>query len=445
MGIKWKLCLLCWLMCQFVGLSLRAQQVQFPTSTPYSTPGTVPPPTFNAPGAQLNVPNFNAPNYTPLNPGYTAQPPAFAQPNNGSLFSNSSNPFSSWFGSPPTNPTFTQPAPSFGAPAYGTPTYGANPPAIFANPPAANPYGPPPVGSYSGPYPNQYGAPSSNTLFPNGLWGPNAANGQYPIVDRFRFLQHPRLSETYLYGADKTDDLAINDIEIAITGALPNFFLSTQPIYITPTYVHHLWDGPQGISADLPPNAYSAFLDMFWASDPNRPLGAELGVAVGAFTDFDTFTTKSIRVIGEGFGVVRLTPQLTFKLGVWYLNRNDLKLLPAGGLVWQPNPQTKIDILFPNPKFSRYMMSYGTGDIWWYVSGEYGGGAWTIKRADNSGDRVDINDIRVKLGIDWITQRNFRGFAEIGYVFDRQVVYVVNPADSFSPRDTFLIGAGFSF
>jgi hypothetical protein len=459
MEIKWQLCWLTWLLCQLAALPLFSQQVQFPTASPYGAPATVTPPNFNVPGAQLNVPNFTTPNYTPINPGFTAppaftQPPVVAQPNSGGFFGGS-NPFSSWFGGQPANAGWSQPAPNFNtpnfnAPNFGNPTfnpspYSSTPPAIFTNPPNPNVYGPPPVGTYSGPYPNQFGPSGSNTLFPNGLWGPNAANGQYPIVDRFRFLQHPRLSETYLYGADKTNDVQIHDIELAVTGALPNFLISTQPLYVTPTYVHHLWDGPQGIAADLPANAYSAFLDTFWASDPDRPLGVEVGVAVGAFTDFDTFTTKSLRVMGEGFGVARLTPQLTFKFGAWYLNRNDLKLLPAGGLVWQPNPQTKFDLLFPNPKLSKYLTSYGNGDVWWYVSGEYGGGAWTIKRADGSGDRVDINDIRVKLGIDWINQRNFRGFAEIGYVFDRQVVYVVHPADSFKPRDTFLIGAGFSF
>jgi hypothetical protein len=174
-------------------------------------------------------------------------------------------------------------------------------------------------------------------------------------------------------------------------------------------------------------------------------LGLELGVAVGAFTDFDTFNEDSIRVIGEGFGVVRLTPTLTFKAGVWYLNRNDLKLLPSGGLVWQPNPQTKFDILFPNPKYTQYLTTIGSADVWWYVAGEYGGGAWTIERTDGSSDDVDINDIRLKVGFDWINQRNWRGYFEIGYVFEREVVYVVHPEDSFDARDTFLIGGGFSF
>jgi hypothetical protein len=452
-----RLCLLCWLVLQLPGWPLAAQQVQFPGSAP----GALSPPPFGASGTQLAPPVFTSPNATPWPSGFGAAP-TYPPPNTGGWFgSNASSPFGSWFTSQPP-PAFNAPQgfgtppQTFGAPpAFGTPGatpgFSGSPPAIFSAP-AGTPYGaygaPPPgayPGAYPGGYPGAYGAPGANTLFPNGLWGPNAASSQFPFVERFRFLRRPRLSDTYIYGSNKPDDLQTHDIEVAITGALPNFLISSQPVYITPTYVHHLWDGPHSMDADLPGNAFSAFLDFFWASDPNRPLGAELGVAVGGFSDFDTFTSDSIRVLGEGFGVVRLTPQLTFKFGVWYLNRNDLKLLPAGGLVWQPTPQLKFDLLFPNPKISRYLTSGPYGEVRGYLSGEYGGGAWTIRRTDGSGDRVDINDIRVKLGIDWVNQRNWSGFAEIGYVFEREVVYVVDPNDTFSPGDSFLIGAGFSF
>lgn len=360
------------------------------------------------------------------------------------------------------------------APRLGTPTFGATPaPAVPANTWPSTNLAPPPTATYPGaagppasaagswwpnagapaysappaatPYPG-YSAPaqSPSVLFPNGVYGPGSAVD--PYVEPFRIFQHPRFSDTWLYGGDGDPrDVSTHDLEFAVTGALPNFAATTQPLYITPTFLLHLWDGPSHMSADLPPNAYSAFLDFFWASDPNRWLGAELGVAVGAFTDFDTFNTHSIRVIGEGFGVLRLTPNLTAKLGVWYLNRNDLKLLPAGGLVWQPNPQTKFDILFPNPKYSQYWTTIGTTEVWWYAAGEYGGGAWTIQRDDGTSDRVDLNDIRVKFGVDWINQRNWRGYFEIGYAFNRDVVYVVNPGDSFRAADALLIGAGFSF
>jgi hypothetical protein len=105
----------------------------------------------------------------------------------------------------------------------------------------------------------------------------------------------------------------------------------------------------------------------------------------------------------------------------------------------------RFDILFPNPKLTQYITTVGTSELWWYVAGEYGGGAWTIERADGSSDRIDINDIRVMLGLEWMSQRGFGGFVEAGFVFEREVIYVVDPSDSFDPDDTFMVRAGISF
>ena len=451
------LCLLCWLICQWMQQCALAQTIQFTppplnapltSGSPFGSAPTISPPALNVPGAQLSPPSFGAGSFpSATTPSFGT--PTFGTPGLGTqgftnpAFTPRAPTSTPWFGSPNTSGALS-PAPMFG---NATPWNGGSPASLFPNSGSVNPFSAPPTNAYGVPPANGFGNSSPGTLFPNGLWGPNAANGanNYGVAEPFRFLQHPQVTETYLYRANHTDDLQIHDMKAAITGVIPNFAIAMQPLKITPTFVLHLWDGPQGIAADLPANAYSAYLDTFWASDPDRPLGVELGASVGVYTDFDTINKHSLRVLGEGFGVARLTPTLTLKLGAWYLDRNDLKLLPAGGLVWQPNPQTKFDILFPNPKFSQYLTTLGSSSLTWYIAGEYGGGAWTIQRANGSGDRIDINDIRVKLGIDWINDRNWRGFAEIGYVFDRHVIYVVNPGDNFNPRNTIMAAAGFSF
>ncbi len=431
---------LCWLACVASGGLAAAQSipVQF---TPLPS-GSFSPTPNAAPGAAGAIPSgtfdpYAAPRLGTPSFGAASTPPTLNSWPSGGVSNGFGAPTTAYPGTtypgaavPGSATPWSNPAPS--TPSSWWPNFGTTTPNVTPTVPATPTYP-----GYT--YPQQ----SPSVVFPNGIYGPGSTLD--PYIEPFRIFQHPRFSDTWLYGGDNPKDVGIHDLEFAVTGALPNFFATTQPLYITPTFMLHLWDGPAAIPADLPPNAYSAFLDFFWASDPNRPIGAELGVAVGAFTDFDTFNTHSIRVIGEGFGVVRLTETLTFKLGVWYLNRNDIKLLPAGGLVWQPNAQTKVDILFPNPKYSQYLTTIGTSDVWAYASGEYGGGAWTIQRTDGTSDRVDINDIRVKFGVDWINQRNWRGYFEVGYVFNRDVVYVVTPADSFRARDTFLLGGGFSF
>ena len=140
---------------------------------------------------------------------------------------------------------------------------------------------------------------------------------------------------------------------------------------------------------------------------------------------------------------------LALKLGVWYLNRGNIKLLPAGGFVWTPSPFTRFDILFPNPKFTQlFYTTPGGVEWWWYLSGEYGGGVWTIKRREGPDagdiDLVTYDDLRVALGIDFKGLR-WRGFFEAGYAFDRQLIYASLNPNTFNATGTFYLHSGISF
>ena len=145
-----------------------------------------------------------------------------------------------------------------------------------------------------------------------------------------------------------------------------------------------------------------------------------------------------------------MTPTSTLKGGVYYLDRNSIKLVPAGGVLCQPNPFTRYDIFFPQPKFARYCRTLGTRDLWWYLAGDFGGGTWTIKRTDGMEDSVDINDYRAIIGLEWGTSDAIRvgrrtGFAEFGYVFNREVEYRYNPQDNLTPNDGFMVRAGIGY
>ena len=290
------------------------------------------------------------------------------------------------------------------------------------------------------------GAPS--TLFPGGLFANTPSYA--PQINPYRLIQRARFRHTFLFGGEDPDDLAINDTDIALAFALPRFLWSTQPLYLAPSFSFHQWDGPQASTgADLPPNTYSAFLDASWQSDPNRILGAELAVSVGVFSEFDVIDADSLRVRGKGLGSFRLTPATTLKLGVYYYDRVRVKLLPAGGLFWRPNPFTRVDLFFPQPKYSRYLSTVGTHDVWWYVSGEYGGGSWTIERDDGADDQVDLNDIRLLLGMEWGPSERMRlgmrtMFFEVGYVGDREIFYRHNPKN-ISLDDTWLVRLGVGY
>lgn len=374
------------------------------------------------------------------------------------------------FGTPIQGPTQTFQQPSFGAPIQGpalsSPMFSQ--PGAFDN---GNVYGPPVTygapGAYGAPgygtpgnfggnsFPNSaYPSSSPSTLFPGGLFSGGLFSGSNPSnqFSAYRLFQGPRLRHAYVadLGGSGADRLHTNDTDVSVIFAFPNFLYSTQPLYVVPSFSLHLWDGPKDSSgADLPSSAYSGFLDVGWQSDPNQMFGTELGVRVGAFTDFDTFNSDSIRILGKGLVNFRLTPASTLKGGVYYLDRNKIKLVPAFGVLWQPNPFTRFDIFFPQPKLSRYWRTVGTRDVWGYISGDYGGGSWTIERSDGREDSVDINEIRLIAGFEWGTTDFIRagrrtGFFEIGYAFDREVEYRHFPND-IKPSDGLMFRAGLGY
>ncbi len=142
-------------------------------------------------------------------------------------------------------------------------------------------------------------------MYPNG-W--NTSNWALPAT---RFLT-PRVRYTYVDGGPATDDLGINDFDFSVAAAFPNFLYSSQPLYVVPSFSLHLWSGPRPPHGDLPANAYSAFLDFGWSTDPAKPLGAEVGVRLGVFTDFNTFNTHSGRIMGQGLFRLQATPDHDF-------------------------------------------------------------------------------------------------------------------------------------
>lgn len=410
-------------------------------------------------------------------PGMTAVPPATVPGPTSTLQQPTFDPYS-------TQPNAATMPPSLLPPPPGTSGLGATTPGLGQPYPSTQPpynpypYSPAPYGAYGQPAAPGFGVQNPPVLFPHGLFG---GQGQSPggqplgVGGALKLFQHVQASHTWLLGTSG-DELCINDSFVELTAAFPNFLWSGQPWFVSPGFGLHLWSGPwdalsgppdgvlpgfQGAHA-LPSRAFSAFLDVGWQSDPNRIFGAELGGRIGLFTDFAHFDSNGVRLMGLALMRYNLTPTLALKAGVSYINRADIKLLPAGGIVWTPNPQTRWDIFFPQPKLACYLTTLGNYDLWWYVSGEYGGGTWSLRRwrdvngngqkdfGETDNDLMDINDIRVMLGIDigppGTSSVGHRGaFFEVGYVWNREVVFVLRPEDSFTPASTLMLRGGFAF
>lgn len=340
------------------------------------------------------------------------------------------------------NPTIT-PAPTEFDP-YGDPAMQAPSLTPYASPPAGNgpfaqPYTPPTASPYAGigqgsfiqPQPMQ--PPSSQPL----------ADGT--LMPRQRFVHEIHLDETQLvrFGPH---GFGTTDIGLDTVFAWPLFRLMN-PVFITPGFTYHSWNGPAtgnfAGNIDLPPNAYDAYLDTSWHPQVTSWFSADLDVRVGVYSDFHAINNDSVRVLGRGLGIVTFSPQWQVAAGIWYLNRLTVQILPAGGVIWTPNQDTRFAILFPNPKLSRRLLTLGNTDVWGYLAGEYGGGRWTVRRADGASDVVELNDLRALAGLEWFMLNGLRGNMEIGYVFDRHIIYRSGPKAH--PSDTVLFRGGVTY
>ncbi|MGW8256748.1 MAG: hypothetical protein ACWGMZ_04610, partial [Thermoguttaceae bacterium] len=301
-----------------------------------------------------------------------------------------------------------------------------------------------------------YGTPSPNSS-PSALL-PQDPYFQYgaPAMAMTKAVQEVRLDYHWFAGhGDK--ELGINDVELNAKFAFPFFFNSETPLLVTPGFAAHYWEGPVSDPAvidpaDLPARTYDAYLDAAWNPQPLPWLGAELSFRIGTYSDFNVVTSSSLRYMGNGFAVVSLSPSVKLKGGIMYLDRNHIKLLPSGGIIWTPNPDIYFNILFPNPKVAKRLINYGSIEWWGYFSGDYGGGKWEISRSDDVNpaiaghrDSFDYNDIRLAVGLEFKTYRNFSGLFEIGGAFSRELRYVSLLPATYFPRNTVYIRGGLAY
>lgn len=408
----------------------------------YNQPGYVQPalgnPTFAPPAANIGPP----PAFDSYNSGGVAPPPAaipyqYAPPAGGAA------------------DAYTVPPPAISGPAY--PSYPAYPSEQYGTAPGFD-------GSGSGGYfsggvlsgenipfgwePGTYGIESSGG-YETGGYGWEGAAGT--LVSVKRFLQQLSYEQTYLLGEHQQESPSILRTEISGTFTYPIFGNIDRPLLLTPGFAFNWFHGPEGDPAvfgdpNLPPRVYDAYLDAAWYPQITPTFGMELGLRTGVWTDFKHVNSDSVRVLGRGLGVVRVSESVEILAGAVYLDRVRVKLLPAGGFRWHPNEIYDFYVVFPNPKARKRIVTASTTSWWWYISGEYGGGSWTLEREVKGDDRIDYNDIRVVLGVEWETPTLVRGHLEVGYAFDREILFndTRNPP-IFKPDDTVMFRAGIDY
>jgi len=296
--------------------------------------------------------------------------------------------------------------------------------------------GPDPTANYFLPTPNGYESqfarlPSPSEVLPEMLPPANGGNAVSPqpqfwtegppgIIGHVSdhkdgFFQKAALTGTYI-DRGSLNSFGVNELDLSLTVAVPAP-KREWPLLITPTFNVRFLDGP--VTPMLPARLYEAYVDFLWLPRFNERWTTIIGVAPSLYTDFDVNTNDAFRLTGKALARYDWVPeQLQLVFGVLYLNRNDIRLLPAGGIIWNPTVNQRYEMIFPRPKFSYRIDATPGYEDWLYLAGEFGGNSFAYDRSGVA-DFVTLLDYRVMLGL----ERKLNGGAgyriEVGYVFSR--------------------------
>jgi hypothetical protein len=252
---------------------------------------------------------------------------------------------------------------------------------------------------------------------------------------------------TWLAGSGP-GELGMSDLELSALFGFP-FPVRESPLLVTPRFAIHYFDGPVSgspSSADLPPQVYDASLQFRHLRALHGPWAMDVAVQPGVYSDFEDAGSDSLRITGHGLAIYDWSPATKFVLGVAYLDREDVTVLPAGGIIWIPHDAVRFELVAPRPRIAWRVDSYARPhEMWWaYVAGEFGGGEWEVQRAAGDRDIATLRDYRAIFGLERQVTGGLSTRMEVGYVFGRDLEYRSGRGD-FEPDDTILLRVGASY
>ena len=312
---------------------------------------------------------------------------------------------------------------TFETPPISPPTYGSQAP--FSGGTLRDPF------LYGDPV---LGVPEGSTIL-------SGVNGPQP----YRFGFTPKMDYTYLASAGTQSPgngrFSSNEfnVELAHVQSIgPGWILTN-----TPQAGTRLWDGP-GLP-DLPGSVYRLGWDVTLATPIVGLWSMQLDFNPSINTDFNSgLAREGVNLDGNAMLFYRASPQWMVVMGAGYWDRVNKIILPYAGVVWNPNDQWELRLLFPKSRISYFVGNIHNGAHWLYATGEYHVESYQIDQAGIAGhQQVQIQDWRVAVGLrsDHVT---YDKFIEVGYVFGRNVEFL-KTTPGFNINDGLMLRAGVRF
>lgn len=255
-----------------------------------------------------------------------------------------------------------------------------------------------------------------------------------------RLISH----HTWLF-PDGREDFGFFQSELKSVWGVP-FPDLRRPLVLTPGFAVYFLEGPE--STDLPARVYESYLQLRWLPSLSERWKVDLGITPGFYGDYAFVDSSTFRLSGHALGVFQWRPTLILSFGAAYLDREDVGVIPVAGIVWQPNQDWVLELLIPRPRVARRLhwplLDRPEAETWLYVGGEFGGGTWSVERADGSRDVATYRDFRLLGGIEQKVPFRLSWRLEGGYVFSRKLTFEEDVV-KLRPNDTALVRLSISY
>jgi len=246
-----------------------------------------------------------------------------------------------------------------------------------------------------------------------------------------------RLTGSWIAGTG--DDVGISQFDVQQTWVVPSW----RGLSITPNYGMHFLSGPD--QTDIPGTLYNASLSVGYRTQLSERWGINVAVSPGIYSDFEIDNGDAIRIQGRGLASYTFSPATQVMFGVVYLDREDIQILPAAGLVHSFYDDLRLELVFPKPRLvARLFQPVSGPEYWGYIGGELGGGSWAIEREDGSADVITYRDLRLITGVEIKRSKQKLVFFEVGFLFNREFEFESGIGD-FDAPETVMLRAGAAF
>ena len=241
-----------------------------------------------------------------------------------------------------------------------------------------------------------------------------------------RFREATFVDVTYMPKSSDKNGFGFTNVDLMMQLGIPcRFIPNNEPGQSGPGYLYFgpggslVWWNPPSGSRFSDKMGFSGFLDFAAMPKFNEVVSVDLGFRFGVYSDFEKVYSKSWRFQGRAIGHFKLSRTVDLAMGVLYLDRDRIKLLPTGGIIWRPQDDWEIRMLFPNPRITKRLFDNGRAQWRVYVQSDYGGDSWSLKNKEIG--RFDYNDIRLGGGIEFETITRVKGYFEFGGAFGREL------------------------